>query len=303
VVTVENDIVAGAADFGAAVQTAGTNAQGVIQGINDATAGLLSGGSAALEDVPANLQALLAGPAQFLQGVLGVFGQDATNQAYAAAAAAAAAQAAELAAQQSAFNAVFNVSPVTTGNVSITVDFSVIANQAGMSGIMSPGTGSGNGFMGVTSGEAKFQGGVGDDVEVFPTATTSDYQVAEIILGSLNNLISAATLGTSIFFRVNSARDTYGYLTLFRDSGDVYVQLGCVVAGVGTVFAMSALGALSAIASGGRLRVVARRSIVVEPVRHAGAYNGTPLITYTDSSHISQMGGVVPVCRASMATL
>jgi hypothetical protein len=284
--------------------TAVTNAQGVINGINNAAAGLISGGSTALADAATNVALLFGGAPTFLQGLTGSFGQTATNAAYAAAAAAAASQSAALTAQQSAFNAVFNVSPSTTGNVNLTIDFTVKSNQTGMSGIMSPGSGSGNGYMGVTSGEAKWQGGSGDDIEVFPTVTTSDYQVIDMVLGSLYDLVQAglSSPGTGIQFRTNSGRTTYGYVQLYSLSGVVYVQLGCVVSGSGTVFANSASGALSAIASGGRLRVIVGDPSSSSPYAIQVLYNNTPIITYTDASHVSQLGASFRYVGMEMAS-
>lgn len=282
-----------ASAVGTLLQGAATNAQGVIEAVNNAADGVVSGASQLLADAVTNLTNLFSGAPAFLQGLSGVFGQQATNDAYAAAAAAQAAAAAEQARIQSAFNAVFNVSPASAGNVNVTVDFSVIANQSGMSGIMLPGSGSGSGYMGVTSGEAKWQGGTGDDIEVYPTVTTSDYQIIDVTLGSLNDLFNTGpSIPVLLYipFRVNSARTSFCYLALYCQSNVVYADLGAVVSGTVTTFATSAAGALSAIASGGKFRIYAGDPTSLSPYAMQVLYNGTPKITYTDSSHVSQIG-------------
>lgn len=273
-------------------QTIGTiqaNAQGVVNGINNAAAGLLSGGSTLLADAETNIANLFASAPAYLQGLSGISGQAATNNAYAAVAAQAAAQASQIAQQQSAFNAVFNVSPSTAGNVNVTVDFTGVANQSGMSGIMLPGTGSGSGHMGVTSGAAAWQGGTGDDIEVFPTQTVSDYQVVDITLGNLNDLLSGGG-STAVPFRVNSARTICCRIILLALGGIPYIWLDAVVSGTETVLSASASGALSSIASGGRIRVIAGDPSSASPYAFQVLYNSTPIITYTDSSHVSQIG-------------
>lgn len=275
---------------GQAIGTIQANAQGVVNGINNAAAGLLSGGSALLADAETNLANLFGSAPAYLQGLFGATGQQATNDAYAATAAAAAAQAAELARQQSAFNAVFNVSPSTSGNVSVTVDFSTIANQPGMSGIMLPGTGSGANFMGVTSGQAVTQPGSMTgmfDLEVFPTQTTSDYQVIDLTIGSLNDILTLGNIVAAIF-RCDSSRGTYGYVMLYPSSGSIVAQLGCRVSG-GSNIVFSTSAPIAA-ASGGKIRVIAGDPSSLSPYAMQVLYNGTPIITYTDSSHTSQIG-------------
>jgi hypothetical protein len=269
--------------------TAGTNAAGLVQGINNAAAGLISGGSTAVADAATNVALLFGSAPAYLQGLGGVFGQTATNAAYAAAAAAAAAQAAQIAAQQSAFNAVFNVSPATAGNVNITVDFSLLANQTGMSGIMLPASGSGSGFMGVTSGEAKWQGGASTDREVFPTVTTSDYQVITVTLGGLYDLVSAGAnvAYASIFARSDSARTTAIRISVRYDGSAVNVYLWSLVSGVGTILATSAALSLSA---GSSLKVIIGDPSSLSPYAMQVLHNTTPILTYTDAAHVSQLG-------------
>ncbi|MFV8317108.1 beta strand repeat-containing protein [Mycobacterium sp. 23] len=273
-------------------QTVGTiqaNAQGLINGINNAAAGLLSGGSTALADAQTNLNLLLTAPAQFLQGLSGVFGITPTQDAYAAAAAAAAAQAANLAQQQSAFNAVFNVSPASAGNVSVTVDFSGMANAANMSGVMSPGTSG----IGITSGAAQHQGTSpygANQSEVFPTQTATEYQVITATLGPLNSLLSGLGIQTAICGRENSSRTTRVAVLTAKNSstGVARLQLGCYVSGTFTHFAYSA--DLPGLASGGVVRVILGDPSSSSQYAMQVLYNGTPAITYTDSSHISQLG-------------
>ncbi|MCV7009498.1 hypothetical protein [Mycobacterium gordonae] len=262
-------------------QTVGTiqaNAQGLIEGINNAAVGLLSGGSTLLADAQTNLNLLLTAPAQFLQGATGLFGIVPTQNAYAAAAAAAAAQAANLAQQTSAFNAVFNVSPAAAGNVSVTVDFSGMSNASNMSGVMSPG----NTNIGITSGVAKRQvGTAGSDAEVFPTQTTSDYQVITATLGNLNDSNPAYT---EVCGRVNSARTTRVTVAILSSNE---LKLGCWVSGAYTTFASNSLLSMS---TGGLVELILGDPSSSSPYAMQVLYNGTPVITYTDSSHVSQLG-------------
>lgn len=277
-----------------------TNAQGLITGINNATAGLVSGGSALLADAQAGLQALLQAPAQYLQGVLGQFGLVATQNAYAAAAAAQAAQASQLTAQQAAFAAVFNVSPVSSGNVSQTIDYTTKADAANMSGVMLPG----NTRIGITSGAAEWQGtAAGSATEVFPTPTSTDYQAITATLGPLHHLLSGyAYVKTLVCGRVNSARNTYVAVTLYsvvQNTYDFYqvMELGCYVNG--TYTALASVSSLSTLGSGprpftwstgGLVKLVLGDPSSSSPYAMQVLYNGTPIITYTDSAHISQLG-------------
>lgn len=282
-------------------QTVGTiqaNAQGLVEGINNAAAGLLSGGSTLVADANTNLNLLFGSAPQYLQGVTGAFGQTATNAAYAAAAAAASAQAAEQTRINSAFNAVFNVSPTTAGNVNQTIDFSGVANQSGMSGIMLPGSGTGNGFLGVTSGQAVWQGGTvsnsvsNADIEVFPTQTTSDYQVVTVTLGSLNDTPTSTTgVHAFIVARCNSARNTFVAMSLTGNSTSLQVQLRYRVSGSDNPFSGgSIVAAVPTAATGGVLKWIIGDPSSSSPYAMQVLYNGTPIITFTDSSHVSQLG-------------
>lgn len=282
-------------------QTVGTiqaNAQGLIEGINNAAAGLLSGGSTLVADAATNLGLLFGSAPQYLQGVTGAFGQTATNAAYAAAAAAASAQAAEQTRINSAFNAVFNVSPTTAGNVNQTIDFSAVANQSGMSGIMLPGSGTGNGFLGVTSGQAVWQGGTvsnsvsNADIEVFPTQTTSDYQVVTVTLGSLNDTPTSTTgVHAFIVARCNSARNTFVAMSLTGNSTSLQVQLRYRVSGSDNPFSGgSIVAAVPTAATGGVLKWIIGDPSSSSPYAMQVLYNGAPIITFTDSSHVSQLG-------------
>lgn len=272
------------ADVSTAINTAATNAQGVINGIvngvnNSAVTGQV------VADAQTAINNFVSGVVNNLQGIAGTFGLTGTtsaNGAFAAAAAAQAAQAAEQARITSAFNAVFNVSPASAGNVSQTVDFSSTANQTGMSGIMSPGSGSGAGYMGITSGAAAWQGGTGTDHEVFPTQTATDYQVITATLGPLND-IASGNVATFLIGRVNSARDTYVYATFLGAS----VSFGFVVSGTPTSVAVAAV---SGIATGGTLKMILGDPSSSSPYAMQVTYNGTPVITYTDSAHVSQLG-------------
>lgn len=258
------------------------NAQGLIEGINNAAAGLLSGGSTLLADAQTNLNLLLTAPAQFLQGITGSFGITPTQDAYAAAAAAAAAQAANLAQQTSAFNAVFNVSPASAGNVNVTVDFSSMANASNMSGVMSPG----NTNLGITSGAAARQvSTTGQDQEVFPTQTTADYQVITATLGPLNDLDGNPTYITG---RVNSARNTMVYANTNKNGGVPTLSLGCRVSGTDTAFV--SLVSVPSMAAGGTIKLILGDPSSSSPYAMQVLYNGSPVITYTDSSHVSQLG-------------
>lgn len=286
----------GASTIGAAgtlLNAAGTNSQGLVNAVNNAAAGVTSGASTLLSVAATNLGALLASAPLFLQGLGGASGQAATNAAYAAAAAQAAAHAAEIAAQQSAFNAVFNVNPVTAGNVNITVDFTAMANKAPLSPVMVPGTGSGTNYMSIASGALQLLNGAFADVEVFPTQAGSDYEVVEITLGALNTLISSTTVqATYIVFRCNSALNLFNYVSLYSSSGVTFVDLGYFdnVGAAWHKFATSASGALSGIASGGKLKVIAGDPTSASPYAFQVLYNNTPLITYTDSSHMVTVG-------------
>lgn len=266
-------------------QTIGTvqaNAQGLVEGINNAAEGLLSGGSALLADAQTNLNLLLAAPAQFLQGISGAFGITPTQDAYAAAAQARADQAAEQARITSAFNAVFNVSPATAGNVNLTIDFSGMANAANMSGVMSPG----NTNIGITSGAAARQVGTsGVDTEVFPTQTVSDYQVVTATLGALNDYADANTF---IIGRANSARDTFVFVSVNYFSGSPRLGLYSRVSGSNT--ALVSPVAVSGLSIGGVVKLILGDPSSSSPYAMQVLYNGTPVITYTDSSHISQLG-------------
>lgn len=264
---------------GQQIGTVQANAQGLVEGINNAAAGLLSGGSTLLADAQTNFNLLFASAPQFLQGLAGVFGQAETDAAFAAAAQARADQAAEQARITSAFNAVFNVSPATAGNVNITTDFSGMANAANMSGVMSPG----NTNMGITSGVAVRQvTTAGDDKEVFPTVTTSNYQVVTVTLGSLNN-----GYALEIMCRCNSARTTYVAVVIQPGLGGLFnVTLACYVSGSATSFTYNAI----ALSSGGVLKVFLGDPSSASEYAMQVLYNGTPIITYTDSSHISQLG-------------
>lgn len=262
-----------------AIGTVQANAQGIVNGINNAAAGLLSGGSTLLADAATNLGLLFGSAPQYLQGLTGAFGQSATNAAFAAAAGAQAAASSQLAQQQAAFAAVFNVSPATAGNTNVTVDFTSMANAANMAGVMSPG----NTNIGITSGAAARQVGTASssDVEVFPTQTTTDYQVITATLGSLNNVPSAYT---EVAGRVNSTRTT----RVVAAVTDVNViTLGCWVSGSWTFFAQNTL---LSIASGGVVKLVLGDPASSSPYAMQVLYNGTPVITYTDTSHVSQVG-------------
>lgn len=277
------------ADVNTFINTASTNAQGslnaIVNGVNNSA---VTGQTIAQAQTAVNN--FVSGVVNNLQGIAGTFGLSGANSAFAASASAQAAAVAQITAQQSAFNAVFNVNPATAGNVNVTVDFTSMSNQAGMSGIMLPGTGSGNGYMGVTSGAAAWQGGAaGTDVEVFPTQAGSDYIVADFTLGPLNDLLGAV-VDLYLIFRCNSARNTYCFIQLFQTSGVPYIYIGCVVSGFRTVLATSAAGALSTIASGGKFRVIAGDPSSLSPYAMQVLYNGTPVITYTDTSHVSQLG-------------
>jgi hypothetical protein len=265
--------------------TAVTNAQGVINGINNAAAGLISGGSTALADAATNVALLFGGAPTYLQGLTGSFGQTATNTAYAAAAAAAAAQAAALAAQTSAFNAVFNVSPATAGNINVTVDFSGMANAANMTGVMSPG----NTNLGITSGAAMRKvSTTGSDYEVFPTQTVTDYQAITVTLGPLNDILSSPTSNSLILGRSNSARTTFVYVSMNENGGVPCVSLQASVSGSSTAFV--ALVPVPTMAAGGVLKLILGDPASSSPYAMQVLYNGTPVITYTDSSHVSQIG-------------
>jgi hypothetical protein len=260
---------------------AGVAGQGLIEGVNNAAAGVAAGASQLLADAQANLLLMLGAAPHYLQGLAGIFGQTATNDAYAAAAAARAAQAAEQARITSAFNAVFNVSPTTTGNVSQTIDFALLANAATMTGVMSPGTT----HMGITSGAAAQQAGATSgvfDAEVFPTQTVTDYQVITATLGPLNDLASGQAV-TYLIGRVNSARDTYIYAVI-QPTG---ISLVAVVSGVATTFAAVSVPTLS---TGGTIKMILGDPSSSSPYAMQVLYNGTPVITYTDSSHVSQLG-------------
>lgn len=277
--------ITGALNVAATVagQTLGTiqaNAQGLVQGINNAAAGVTSGASSLLADAQTNLELLLGAAPRFLQGLGGgVFGQQATEDAYAVAAQARADQAAEQARIRSAFNAVFNVAPTTTGNVNLTIDFSGMANAANMSGVMSPG----NTNMGITSGVAVRQvTTAGDDKEVFPTVTTSDYQVITVTLGSLNNGYALEIMG-----RCNSARTTYTCVNIQPGLGGLFnVNLAFYVSGTLTNPTYNSV----ALSSGGVLKFILGDPSSASPYAMQVLYNGTPIITYTDSSHVSQLG-------------
>ncbi len=282
------------ADVTNVINTANTNAQGVINAVNNAAAGVTSGASSLLSVAATNLSALLGSAPTNLLGTTGVYGQAATDSAYAAVAAAAAAQAAEQTRINSAFNAVFNVSPATAGNVSQTIDFTSMANQTGMSGIMLPGTGSGNGYLGVTSGQAMWQGGTSalnsvGDLEVFPTTTTSDYQVVTVTLGSLNDSPTSNKVEGYVLARCNSARDTFLMLRIYTNGSNIVVSLHCMVSGTFTTFS-GAAAIVATAAPGGSLRWVIGDPTSASEYALQVLYNGTPVITYTDSSHISQKG-------------
>lgn len=271
------------ADVNTFINTASSNAQGslnaIVNGINNSAVT-----NQTISQAQTAVNNFISGVVNNLQGIAGTFGLSGANSAFAASASAQAAAVAQITAQQSAFNAVFNVNPATAGNVNVTVDFTSMSNQAGMSGIMLPGTGSGNGYMGVTSGAAAWQGGAaGTDVEVFPTQAGSDYMVADFTLGPLNDLLGAV-VDLYLIFRCNSARNTYFFIQLFQTSGVPYIYIGCVVSGFRTVLATSAAGALSTIASGGKFRVIAGDPSSLSPYAMQVLYNGTPVITYTDTS-------------------
>jgi hypothetical protein len=264
--------------------TAVINAQGVINGINNAAAGLISGGSTALADAATNVALLFTGAPLNLQGLSGVFGQTATNNAYAAVAAAAAAQAAALTAQTSAFNAVFNVSPATSGNTNITVDFTGLANASTMTGVMSPGSTN----IGITSGAAARQvSTTGNDIEVFPTVTTTDYQAITVTLGPLNDL-SSGQAPTVIVCRSNSARTIFTRVVINYSGGNPQLSLDTSVSGLVTGFVSNV--SVPTMATGGVIKVILGDPASSSPYAMQVLYNGTPVITYTDSSHVSQIG-------------
>jgi hypothetical protein len=228
---------------------------------------------------------LFGGAPANLQGLAGIFGQTATNNAYAAVAAAAAAQAAALTAQTSAFNAVFNVSPATAGNTNVTVDFTGLANASTMTGVMSPG----NTNMGITSGAAARQvSTTGNDKEVFPTVTTTDYQAITVTLGPLNDL-TTSNVSTVILCRSNSSRTIFVRLVITRNTGIPSVTLDTEVSGVVTNFVSNV--SVPTMATGGVIKVILGDPASSSPYAMQVLYNGTPVITYTDSSHVSQIGG------------
>ncbi|WP_166460483.1 beta strand repeat-containing protein, partial [Mycobacterium paragordonae] len=276
------------ADVNTFINTASTNAQGslnaIVNGINNSAVT-----NQTISQAQTAVNNFISGVVNNLQGIAGTFGltgATSANGAFAAAAAAQAQQAAQLAQQQSAFNAVFNVSPATAGNVNQTIDFTVLSNQSGMSGIMLPGTGAGAGYMGVTSGEAKWQGtSTGDDTEVFPTATTSDYQVVTATLGSLNDVLNNS-VRLHLIGRSNSSRDTYVSLHLNYNGTNLVAYLNAIVSNTSTPLSNNTL----TVATGGVVKLILGDPSSSSPYAMQVLYNGTPLITYTDSSHVSQLG-------------
>jgi hypothetical protein len=285
---------------------AATNAAGLVQGINNAAAGVSSGASALLADAQTNLAALLGSAPANLQGLLGVFGQSATNTAFSTAAAAMAAQAAQIAAQQSAFNAVFNVAPATAGNINLTIDFTSMSNASNMSGVMSPGSTD----IGITSGAAQIQsyagGGYTAATEVFPTPVVSDYVVASATLGSLNDL-NAGIASPIVAARCNSGRTTMVFVEASYFPGGApttkRLYLCALVSGTKTDLAYSANVNLS---TGGVVQLILGDPSSLSPYAMQILYNGTPVVTFTDSSHVSQLGAsyrYVGLRMASNATM
>ncbi|PJE24727.1 MAG: hypothetical protein CK431_04295, partial [Mycobacterium sp.] len=273
-----------AANAGAAIAAANQAAADIGTAVQQAAAGAAATLGSIGAQVYAAMTGVFASAPTFLQGLTGAFGQTATDEAFAAAAQARADQAAEQARITSKFNAVFNVSPTTVGNVNVTVDYASIANQSGMSGIMLPGSGSGSGYMGVTSGAAAYQGGTGYDAEVFPTQTVTNYQVITATLGPLNGGGPSDFCITYLIGRVNSARDTFVYALVMNN----WVALGCYVGGV--VTGLVGATPVAGLASGGTLRLVLGDPTSLSPYAMQVTYNGTPVITYTDSAHVSQLG-------------
>lgn len=279
-VNINQTLTAASQILGTAINTAQANAQGVIDALQDAAAGVAGTVGAALTTAQQNFANLFNAIPNFLQGLSGSHGQAGVNAALAAQAAANAAAQAQLAAIRNAFADVFNVSPAGGGNLSQTIDFTTMADQPGMAGIMLPGTTTGPGVIGITDGAASYQrGATGSDIQLFPVPTISDYQVIDYTLGPLNNVLSVSNF-LYLLFRANAARNTYTALKLQRAAFGTAVQpaLVCVVNGTETLLTS---GATMIPAAGGTFRIIAGNPTAGAESAFQVLYNGGPIITWT----------------------
>ena len=200
-------------------------------------------------------------------------------------------------------NHALQLSSVGSGSSSgtfATVNFSSYANQSTLSGILTnaaagslSSTGTGNPLkptgssalssvndIGVTGGNAAWQAPTGNGfcIDYFPTATTTDYQVVSMALGSLGSYSGEVMLIGRSSSDVSTC--VIGYLN------QAFAYLGCFVGGSWTLLDSTAhnqvAGALYELVCGN------------EPSSNIYEYqllcNGTALISLTDSSHISQVG-------------
>lgn len=180
-----------------------------------------------------------------------------------------------------------------TSGVFATVDFATHANQSTLSGMFTPCSGSpGVGGtkvtkIGVTSGAAAWQlpgSSATWDWECYPTPSTSDYQVVSMVLGAANDLGNASGGPTQYLIgRSNAAMTTCVYAEIGEGP---FASLHCMVGGTDTQFATAAHTPVI----GGVYELALGNEIAGNPYTFQLLCNGVPVVTYTDTSHVSQVG-------------
>lgn len=122
----------------------------------------------------------------------------------------------------------------------------------------------------------------GREFAYFPTATTTDYQVVSMTLGALNFLISSAFQENLLFGRTNSTMGTCVVAWLTSNQ----LTLGCFVSGTWTLFAQVAHTPIS----GALYQLVLGDPSTLSPYSIKVLCNGSALISYSDGTHVSQVG-------------
>ena len=190
----------------------------------------------------------------------------------------------------------------------VTLNFSSYANQSTMSGIFTPftaalsnaGTGggpipttytSGGGTlvsqaseMGITGGVAAWQSSTAEarDYELYPTTTTTDYQVVSLNLASVSTNMSDFAL----FGRSNSTGGTC--VIGFVSAGGYHVEIGCFVGG--TYTSLDSVNLSSNVPAGALCELVLGNESTSNPYALSFVINGTTVLSFSDTSHISQYG-------------
>ncbi|ORW24008.1 DUF7257 domain-containing protein [Mycobacterium palustre] len=312
---VSNSLQADAAAVGSALAGAAANASNAVGQIEDTVNNAINGAATAAT----SLGSAVSG---FISGLWSAWTGSSGQASAAAAAAAAASQAATNAQNASNIGGMTGLSVASlnqalqrsaigsgsgTGGLYQRVDFTTYANQSTLSGIFTQSTaalsssgtnnplGLNNGStrvtqFGITSGAVAWQNVSthGYDLEHYPTPTTTDYQV---ISAQFNSVWSEGP--TVLIGRSNSAMGTcvMAYMSAIHNANDIntgiqLIVLGCFVSGAWTQLA----SVTSSINGTGLFELVLGDRNTSNPYSISVLFNGTTLISYADSSHISQVG-------------